>query len=75
MIILMREEWEPEDALRAISQIAGEARIREGTEIYFRPGLPEVDDEGKPILAFIVSGGEVHYWRGEPIKFESPIEK
>jgi hypothetical protein len=47
---------------------AADARIPIGTPIEFRNDLPEEDNEGRPIFAFSVSAGEVHYWRGEPIR-------
>ena len=77
MIILMHaEKWpHPEDAVEVLKGIAGEARIPERTQIVFEPGLPEVDADENPIFAFKVSGGEIHYWRGEPIKFEFPNDK
>jgi hypothetical protein len=77
MIILMHEKRAAiigvEECVRMVDGIATEARIPRKTEIVFMADLPEEDSEGKPIFAFRVTGGEIHYWRGEPITL--PTEK
>ena len=50
------------------------ARIPEGTRIHVVPDLPSEDGDGAPILAFRVSAGELHYWRGEPIQLPDAIK-
>jgi len=52
-----------------------EARIPEGTRIYFTPDLPEEDAEGHPVLAWKVSAGETHYWRGEPLILSDVLKR
>ncbi len=78
MIILMdakrATELGHETCERMLRAIAGDARIATGTPIMFLPDLPVYDDEGKPIFAFKVSGGEIHYWRGEPIILPSGLK-
>ena len=72
MIILMHPKYQQwaDDMMGSDGQGAfmTEARIPNGTRILFDRNLPEEDDEGNPIFAFKVSGGETHYWSGEPIK-------
>jgi hypothetical protein len=51
------------------------AGIVSGTPIYAHPDLPEVDEAGRPILAFRVSARELHYWCGEAIAMPAGIEQ
>lgn len=74
MIILMHIKYARsfmDNDLR-LSQWALEARIPDGTPVYFQDDLPEEDVDGKVIFAFSVSGGETHYWTGEPITIPLP---
>lgn len=72
MIILMHPKYQAQiDSFIATDRCRewmAEARIPDGTRVFFDLNLPEEDDEGNPIFAFSVSAGEIHYWRGEPLK-------
>jgi hypothetical protein len=67
MIILIRPELIHAVEDGKLSQFFAEARVPQNTRIFVVPDLPEEDDESHPILAFKVSAGETHYWRGDAI--------
>jgi hypothetical protein len=71
VIILMHPKYQAEIdsgiATDRLRRFMSDARIPNGTPVFFDRNLPEEDDEGRPIFGFKVSGGECHYWRGEPL--------
>jgi hypothetical protein len=69
VIILMHAKWRGHLTMMALEKWRHEARIPDNTPVLFMIDLPEQDAEGNPIFAFKVSGGETHYWTGEPIRY------
>jgi len=77
MIILVSDNnWAAIERPDVQQALAKELRLPAGAKvpIVHIPGLPEEDDDGKPIFAFRLSAGELHYWRGEPITLPKDLK-
>lgn len=66
------------DRMRGIEPLMRSLRegglVEDGTLIEARPNLPEEDEQGRPILAFLVDCGRVWAWRGEPILMPEKVD-